>query len=179
MGLRPGVGLLEGCACEFVLGSLLAFVVLLSAQSRSGWVGGWWWWGSGGVGPAVPACRGLQEARTASLYLTSPLCGPVPPMPPACSALRLWVPLLATVVAVKAGERLTGPCLNPAFSLSWLAAFPHQQGVAEHLAVFWAAPVAAGLFGGWAFKGWQQQQCAAVQGVGSAAKQQQLRAKRD
>ena len=99
---------------------------------------------------------------------------------PAYRALRLWVPLLATVVAVKAGERLTGPCLNPVFSLSWLAAFPQQQGMAEHLAVFWAAPVAAGIFGGWAFKGWQQQQQrAAVQGGGSAAKQAGHRAKRD
>jgi hypothetical protein len=36
LGLRPGTGLLGGAACEFVLGALLAFVVLWSAQLRSG-----------------------------------------------------------------------------------------------------------------------------------------------
>lgn len=34
-GLRPSVGLLEGAACEFVLGSLLAFFVLWAGQLRS------------------------------------------------------------------------------------------------------------------------------------------------
>jgi glycerol uptake facilitator-like aquaporin len=67
VGLRPGVTLLEGAACEFILGSLLAFVVLLAGQLKS-------------------------------------------------SSLKLWTPLLATVVAVKVGGEYSGPSLNPGMS---------------------------------------------------------------
>lgn len=35
VGLRPGVGLLEGAACEFVLGALLAFVALWAGRLHS------------------------------------------------------------------------------------------------------------------------------------------------
>ncbi|EFN50884.1 hypothetical protein CHLNCDRAFT_59382 [Chlorella variabilis] len=105
VGLRPGVTLLEGVACEFILGSLLAFVVLLAGQLKS-------------------------------------------------SALKLWIPLIATVVAVKAGASYTGPSLNPAFTFSWVFVY-ELQSPAEHLLVFWLAPIASGLFGGFAFRGYQ------------------------
>lgn len=35
VGLRPDVSILEGAACEFVLGAVLAFVVLWAGQLRS------------------------------------------------------------------------------------------------------------------------------------------------
>jgi hypothetical protein len=38
IGLRPGVNMLEGATCEFVLGALLAFTVLWSSQFKSGCV---------------------------------------------------------------------------------------------------------------------------------------------
>lgn len=106
LGLRSGVGLLDGAACEFVLGLLLAFAVLWSGQLQS-------------------------------------------------SALKIVLPLAATVVAVIAGAHLTGPSLNPAFTFAWNFLYPSQR-LAESLLVFWVAPLASGLFGGWAFLGWQQ-----------------------
>ncbi|KAL4424377.1 hypothetical protein ABPG75_001678 [Micractinium tetrahymenae] len=106
VGLRPNVGLLAGAACEFVLGALLAFIVLWAGQLRS-------------------------------------------------SLLKLWVPLVATVLAVKAGEDLTGPSLNPVFTFAFHFIYPTQD-FWEHVVVYWVAPLAAGLFGGWAFRGWQQ-----------------------
>lgn len=102
------------------------------------------------------AARSCLEALPADPVFTP--CPPLFPAPqrPARSVLRLWVPLLATVLAVKAGEGVTGPSLNPAFTFSWLFLFPHSQSAAEHCLVYWVAPLAAGLFGGWAFEGWQQ-----------------------
>lgn len=106
VGVRPGITLLDGAACEFVLGSLLAFIVLYS---------------------------GTLKNRT----------------------LALWLPLFGTVMAVKAGGHISGPSLNPAFTFAWLFCFP-KQSPAEHFLVFWIAPIASGIFGGWAFRGWQQ-----------------------
>ena len=42
-----------------------------------------------------------------------------------------------------------------AFTFAWVFAFPGRQSAAEHLLVYWVAPVAAGAFGGWAFRGRQ------------------------
>ena len=54
----------------------------------------------------------------------------------------------------------SAPCrvasLAPAaFTFAWVFVFP-RQSAAEHLFVYWLAPLAAGAFGGWAFRGWQQ-----------------------
>ncbi|KAL4420859.1 hypothetical protein ABPG77_002818 [Micractinium sp. CCAP 211/92] len=125
-GLRPSVGLLEGAACEFVLGSLLAFVVLWAGQLRS-------------------------------------------------SLLKLWIPLAATVVAVKAGEGLTGPSLNPVFTFAFHFVYL-KQDFWEHVVVYWVAPLAAGLFGGWAFRGWQQW---AAERTAAQPRSRQRRAKAD
>jgi hypothetical protein len=38
IGVRAGSGLMEGAACEFVLGSLLTFVVLYAGEFKSRWV---------------------------------------------------------------------------------------------------------------------------------------------
>ena len=111
IGLRPGVALLSGAACEAVLSALLAFAVLASGNLRS----------------------------------------PV---------LQHWLPIASTVLAIKAGEPITGPALNPVLSSSWHVWYG-VQGMAEHLFVFWAAPMLASLFGAWAylgFKQWWQQQ---------------------
>lgn len=121
------------------------------------------------------------------------------PGPLACplprSTLKLWVPLIATVLAVKAGEHVSGPSLNsgaPCCPLArillgggrtacWIVPFPPSrashppchppartaftfafaylypaQSMAEHVLVYWLAPVAAGIFGGWAYQGFQQ-----------------------
>ncbi|PSC68029.1 aquaporin SIP1-2 [Micractinium conductrix] len=126
IGLRPGMGLLDGAACEFALGAVLAWVVLWSGTLCSG-------------------------------------------------TLKLWVSLLATVVAVKMGEHVSGPSLNPVFTFGW-AVFYQSQGLTEHLVVFWAAPLAAGLFGGWAFLGYQQWKAG---GSGKGRGAQQRRAKGD
>ncbi|PRW60180.1 aquaporin SIP1-2 [Chlorella sorokiniana] len=107
-GVRPGYGLLDGAACEFVLGLLITFIVLV--------------------------CNELQN-----------------------STLKLWLPLLATVVAVKAGEHVSGPSLNSAFTFAFAYLYP-AQSVVEHVFVYWVAPVAAGVFGGWCFLGYQQWQ---------------------
>lgn len=121
---------------------------------------------------------------------------------PARSTLKLWVPQWATVLAIKAGEPVTGPSLNSgtwqgpcigcvhgpasactaaskqhtvlptlalsalpcpchplscaAFTAAWVLLFPGSQGLAEHFVVFWAAPVASGVFAAWAYLGWKQ-----------------------
>lgn len=43
-----------------------------------------------------------------------------------------------------------------AFAFVWSFLYPGSQSAAEHLLVYWAAPLASGLFGGWCFLGWQQ-----------------------
>lgn len=40
------------------------------------------------------------------------------------------------------------------FTFAFHAIYP-TQAFWEHVIVYWAAPLAAGLFGGWAFRGWQ------------------------
>ena len=47
------------------------------------------------------------------------------------------------------------PLAPAAFTFAWVFVFP-RQSAAEHLFVYWLAPLAAGAFGGWAFRGWQQ-----------------------
>ncbi|KAL4859000.1 Aquaporin SIP1-1 [Chlorella vulgaris] len=128
VGLRPGVGLLAGAACEFTLGAILSFVVLWSGQLKNG-------------------------------------------------VLRLWVPLLATVVAVKAGADTSGPSLNPAFTFAFVFLYPLQTPL-EHLFVYWVAPIAAAAFGGLAFRGYQQL-CAEREQRQATARQRQSRRKED
>ena len=62
-------------------------------------------------------------------------------------AVRLAVPLAATAVALQLGAAYTGPVLNPAAALAWTAVHWGKQnlGVARHVAVFWAAPIAAAV----------------------------------
>lgn len=43
-----------------------------------------------------------------------------------------------------------------AFTLAWAFLYQKTQSPLEYCVVYLAAPVAAGLFGGWAFMGWQQ-----------------------
>lgn len=258
VGLRPGVDVFEGAAAEFVLGLLLAFVVLVAGDLRSrcdragrrawgagsGAVGGRQWCcvalscvlrgldTAGGMAPAVmheSRGRGWPSSRAdPSGSWPAELCSCT--APPACSFWRLWLPLLATVMAVRAGapysgerslccavqqlwgrqagaggqrplpcayiyqiggrgggpnKRLlripvaarppaksgeaciafgtslpppaagAGPSLNPAVTLGWELVY-QQQSRAEHLAVFWAAPLVAGLMGGWAYIGMRE-----------------------
>ena len=40
--MRPGYGLLDGAACEFVLGLLITFIVLVCNELKSRWVLGEW-----------------------------------------------------------------------------------------------------------------------------------------
>ena len=61
-----------------------------------------------------------------------------------------------------------------AFTFSWVFIYP-EQSLAEHFFVYWLAPVAAGLFGGWAFLGWQQFEAARSR----QQQQQQQRGKTD
>ena len=67
------------------------------------------------------------------------------------------------------------PLPPPVFTFGW-AVFYQSQGLTEHLVVFWAAPLAAGLFGGWAFLGYQQWKAG---GSGKGRGAQQRRAKGD
>lgn len=53
-GVRPGYGLLDGAACEFVLGLLITFIVLVCNELKSRWVLGTW--GCGGWGMAGSTC---------------------------------------------------------------------------------------------------------------------------
>lgn len=111
VGLRPGVSLVEGAACELVLGMLLAFLVVSSAR-----YGGRFW--------------------------------------------KTWLPLMATVLAVKGGESYTGPSLNPAVTFGWSLAYPSSNTL-EHCVVFWVAPLLSGVMGGWCYQGmrlWVEQQ---------------------
>lgn len=68
---------------------------------------------------------------------------------------QLWTPLIATVFAVKAGQSTSGPSLNPAYCLAWHFHYG-LQSPAEHLLVYWVVPILSGLFGGWAYLGYQQ-----------------------
>ena len=45
---------------------------------------------------------------------------------------------------VLGGMELTGPSLNPAVTFSW-AVHHRQHRLAEHLIVFWLAPIAGGM----------------------------------
>jgi hypothetical protein len=47
------------------------------------------------------------------------------------------------------------PALPAAFTFAWIVVHPLQTPL-EHLFVFWLAPIAAALFGGFAFRGYQQ-----------------------
>ena len=85
---------------------------------------------------------------------------PVPALPSACPRFlsclfkprawqRLWLCKGQRLQAyIAATLCVPGPSLNPAFTFGWEMVY-QQQSRAEHLAVFWVAPVAAGLFGGW------------------------------
>ncbi|GAB4823247.1 hypothetical protein N2152v2_010293 [Parachlorella kessleri] len=68
---------------------------------------------------------------------------------------KLWLPLIATVLAVRAGAPYSGPSLNPAVTFGFEFLY-QQQTRGEHFAVFWAAPVAAGLMGGWCYLGMRE-----------------------
>eukprot|EP00887_Chlorella_sp_A99_P006639 scaffold3.g6639.t1 len=106
LGLRPGSDLLSGVACEFVLGSVLAFTILCSGDLNSRF------W-------------------------------------------QVWLPTISTLVAIHAGQSTSGPSLNPVYTLSWHV-FYGLQTPAEHLLVYWAAPLLSGVFGGFAYLGFTE-----------------------
>jgi glycerol uptake facilitator-like aquaporin len=137
VGLRPGVDIYAGAAGEFVLCFLLSFTGLLSEDAPSR---------RAPAGRAL-VCRGCRS-RQGELAR-----GSLPP-PARRRFLRFWVPLLAVVLAVRAGESYTGPCLNPVMALSWNLSYRWQSS-AEH-AVFWVANLCAAMFAGWSYLGCKQ-----------------------
>ena len=69
---------------------------------------------------------------------------------------RQALPLAAVVFALQAGARYSGPVLNPAVASAWSAiATRVPLTAAEHLVVFWAAPLSAALLAAYAHAGWQ------------------------
>lgn len=59
-------------------------------------------------------CTAALHVRVKSVNVRLPCL----PAVPTCRVLKLWLPLLATVLAVKAGESISGPSLNPG-ALCW------------------------------------------------------------
>ena len=65
---------------------------------------------------------------------------------------QLLLPCVGTLLAVTAGAAYTGPSLNPALAFGFQSLHAtHTPAV--HAAVYWAAPLAAGLAAGWTYAG--------------------------
>ena len=106
------------------------------------------------VAAAGPGCRCLKpvsQALTSSLALPGLRGSPVLQADrPSCA----WPPEPFPAADALASLRPPSPA---AFTFAFAYLYP-AQSMAEHVFVYWIAPVAAGIFGGWCFLGYQQWQ---------------------
>lgn len=101
-----------------------------------------------GVGPLGAAASEFLLTYAVSLvYLTAETWGG--------GLFAYATPLAAVGAALRLGAALTGPALNPAAAVAftWFHWDSQPLSAAQHLAVFWAAPVAAAVLAKWTHMG--------------------------
>ncbi|CAI5501828.1 unnamed protein product [Closterium sp. Naga37s-1] len=98
-------------------------------------------------GPALPPGVSVLAGATAEFTLTFLLFLVVMWtlfLGPRSDRLKEFIMVSATIVAIAAGMRFSGPSLNPLFAFGWVYTLDQEMSV-QHFIVYWAAPTAGAV----------------------------------